>query len=191
MPSKPKVTGPTLRSIHTTQPQEYGADPDPTAPMAPVVTHHADAKGQRTGLALVRKRAYPTDLHAVCPNMPAVAALTLDTAATYTNGDGSTTTFPAGTTVYVADCTAADLAAWKATRTKRMAGRAERGAYVIDTRTPLAPSTAEHSAAARKAWAYRAATLDGAPVIGGAHASDGTAATAILAHGLARITGAA
>jgi len=159
-----------MTTIHTPQPAEFGALPDPAlrraSTHAPAVTHVADpATGAIVGAA-VRTRAYPADLHAVCPNMVRVATLTLAEPYTWTvegTARDHTTTLPAGTLVYVVDCTAADLAAWKATRTKRYTNRADQGLYQIDPRSVATPSTATQSAAAVKAWSLRLATYNGEP----------------------------
>lgn len=122
--------------------------------------------------------------------MPTVATITLTTPYTFTvegTARDHTTTIPAGTTVYVVDATAADLAAWKATRTKRYTNRAEQGLYQIDTRAVVeTPTTAAQSANARKAWTYRAATIDGAPA---SAVGDGARLTEILSTFLARAAG--
>lgn len=186
-----------LTTIHTPDPtREFGDLPDPAlrryTTHAPAVTHVADPTTGAIVGAQVRTRAYPADLHAVCPNMPTVATLTLADDYTFTvegTARDHTTTIPAGTLVYVVDCTAADLAAWKATRTKRYTNRADQGLYQIEPRAVVTtPTTAAQSANARKAWTYRAATIDGAAA---STAGDGATLTGILARGMARAAGVA
>jgi hypothetical protein len=187
----------TLTTIHTPNPaQEYGDLPDPAlrryTTHAPAVTHVADpTTGEIVG-AQIRTRAYPADLHNVCPNMPTVATTILADDLTFTvegTARDHTTTIPAGTLVYVVDATAADLAAWKATRTKRYANRADQGLYQIEPRAVVTtPTTAAQSANARKAWTYRAATIDGAAA---STTGDGATLTGILARGMARAVGSA
>ena len=161
-----------LTTIHTPDPtRDFGALPDPALRRAsthrPAVTHVTDpVTGAITG-ATIRVRAFPTDLPDVCPNMPTVATTVLAEDLTWTvegTARDHTTTLPAGTTVYVVDCTAADLAAWKATRTKRYDGRADQGLYEIRPRSVPKPTTPTQSAAAVKAWSLRLATIDGQPV---------------------------
>jgi len=166
------MTNQPMTTIHTPQPVEFGALPDPALRRArthaPAVTHITDPHTGAIVGAAVRVKAYPADLHLVCPNMPRVATLTLADDYTFTvegTARDHTTTIPAGTLVYVVDATAADLAAWKATRTKRYTNRAEQGLYQIDPRSIPTATTATQSAAAVKAWSLRTATIDGAPAL--------------------------
>jgi len=160
-----------LTTIHTPDPtREFGVLPDPALRRArthqPCVTHVTDPLSGAIVGATIRTNAFPADLPYVCPNMPTVATTVLAEDLTWTvegTARDHTTTLPAGTTVYVVDATAADLAAWKATRTKRYDGRADQGLYEIPPRSVPKPTTPTQSAAAVKAWSLRLATVDGQP----------------------------
>lgn len=125
----------TLSTTHQPNGQEFGDIPAEKSVKVKVLLHSS-----QTGEAPVWGDM-PTDLPKVCPNMPTVAKAT-----------GGEHPF------FVVDCTKADLAAWKATRTKRLPSRASEGRLQLDARTAADPVDPGLSASARKAWDTRRAS---------------------------------
>ena len=126
----------TLSTIHTPNGQEFGATPTGAGSKAKVkVLCHSSQTGEPPVWGDM-----PTELPKVCPNMPTIAKAT-----------GGAHPF------HVFDGTKADLAAWKATRTKRLPSRASEGRLQLDPRTAAEAIDPKLSASAQQAWVTRRA----------------------------------
>jgi len=123
-----------LTTIHSPNGQEFGKVPTEKPAMIRTILHSS-----QEGEVPVYGKA-PLDLFEVCPNMPTVAK-------------GSDKDGP----FWVIDCTKGDLAAWKATRTKRLPSRASEGRLQLDARVAADPVDPKLSASANQAWVTRRA----------------------------------
>lgn len=152
-----------VAATHNPSDEEYGETPNPDSPNIAAVLHTADRTGTIVG-ATYRRRFYPLDTHDVCPNMPHVIVLRMLATQTVTMTetvivDGPVSnvvttkqvTLHEGALLAVIDCDTKHLAAWKATRTKRLAGRGNVGRLELDNRTPAAPTNPTYSAGAHRA----------------------------------------